>query len=72
MGLNIDEKDEELIMLINKLNLSFGIGVISLNSTEIAQSQILAASKTKELDLIIINDLCSKNPNFKDFLSKEA
>lgn len=72
VGLNIDEKDEELIMLINKLNLSFGIGVISLNSTEIAQSQILAASKTKELDLITMNDLCSKNPNFKDFLSTIA
>lgn len=69
VGLDIDEKDEELQMLIKKLNLSFGIGVISLNSSDIAQSQVLASSKEKELDLISINDLCFKNPNFNEFLS---
>lgn len=69
MGLDIDEKDEELQMLIKKLNLSFGVGVISLNSSDIAQSQVLASSKEKELDLITINDLCFKNPNFSEFLS---
>lgn len=69
MGLDIDEKDEELAILIKKLNLSFGIGVISLNSADIAQSQIIVSAKTKELDLVTTNDLCSKNPNFSDFLN---
>lgn len=69
VGLDIDEKDEELAILIKKLNLSFGIGVISLNSADIAQSQIIVSAKTKELDLVTTNDLCSKNPNFSDFLN---
>ncbi|WP_253908163.1 hypothetical protein [Campylobacter sp. RM16188] len=69
MALDVDESNNELIELITKLNLSFGIGVLSLNSEDLAQSNIIAPAQTRQLlDFNIINELCNKNPNFKDFL----
>lgn len=69
VALDVDESNNELIELITKLNLSFGIGVLSLNSEDLAQSNIIAPAKTRQLlDFNIINELCNKNPNFKDFL----
>ena len=55
---------------IMRLNTSFGIGVISLNSREPAQSKIIAQAKNNEkLDMVAANELCVKNRDFKEFLS---
>lgn len=69
VALDIDESDLDLIELVKKLNISFGIGVISLNSEDLNQSQVLANAKFNEnIDISIMNDLCIKNRNFKDFI----
>lgn len=61
--------DEELMELIGSLNSSFGIGVLSLDSENLAQSKILAQPKFRaNLDFNIINELCKKNPHFNKFL----
>ena len=64
------ENDNELLEAIIRLNTSFGIGVISLNSCEPAQSKIIAQAKNNEkLDMVAANELCVKNRDFKEFLS---
>ncbi|MDA3076307.1 HrgA protein [Campylobacter sp. JMF_04 NA10] len=69
VALNVDVTDEELMELIKKLNNSFGIGVISLNPSEIAQSEILARAKfNNTLDFSVVNDLSNKNIDFSKFL----
>ena len=69
VALDINESDEELMELIGSLNSSFGIGVLSLDSENLAQSRILAQPKFRaNLDFNIINELCKKNPHFNKFL----
>lgn len=69
VALDIDESDEELMELIGSLNSSFGIGVLGLDSENLAQSKILAQPKFRaNLDFNIINELCKKNPHFNEFL----
>lgn len=69
VALDINESDEELMELIGSLNSSFGIGVLGLDSENLAQSRILAQPKFRaNLDFNIINELCKKNPHFNKFL----
>ena len=69
VALDIDESDEELMELIGSLNSSFGIGILGLDSENLAQSKILAQPKFRaNLDFNIINELCKKNPHFNKFL----
>lgn len=69
VALDIYESDKELMELIGSLNSSFGIGVLSLDSENLAQSKILAQPKFRaNLDFNIINELCKKNPHFNKFL----
>ena len=69
VALDIDESDEELMELIGSLNSSFGIGVLGLDSENLAQSKILAQPKFRaNLDFNTINELCKKNPHFNKFL----
>ncbi len=69
VALNINESNDELMGLIAKSSLSFGIGVISLDSNNLAQSKILASAKFKEsLDLNILDELSSKNGDFEKFI----
>jgi len=69
VALDIDENDAALMDLIFRLNASFGIGVISLNSEDALANRILAKAKfRKELDLMAMNDLAQKNPDFSKFL----
>lgn len=64
------ENDDELLEAIMRLNTSFGIGVISLNSSEPAQSKIIAQARSNDkLDMVAANELCVKNRDFKEFLS---
>lgn len=61
VALDIDESDEELTMLMTKTALSFGIGVLSLDSENIDQSKIIAPAKFKELlDFSLIDELSQK------------
>lgn len=70
VALNIDEQDSELMELIAKSSLSFGIGVISLNSENISESKTLASAKFKEnLDLNVIDELLNNNLDFKEFIN---
>lgn len=69
VALDIDESDEELIELITKTALSFGIGVLSLDSENIDQSKIIAHAKFKEiLDFNLVDELSYKNEDFKKFI----
>lgn len=69
VALDIDESDEELTMLMTKTALSFGIGVLSLDSENMDQSKIIAPAKFKELlDFSLIDELSQKNKNFQNFI----
>ncbi|WQX36410.1 hypothetical protein KVK13_00475 [Helicobacter pylori] len=62
---NISEKDKENILdELRRLNQSFGIGVIKLES-EISNSKILLPAKEREIDIPTLNMLIEQSP--KDF-----
>lgn len=68
VALNI-QQDNQFTEALQKLSQSFGIGIIELNLENILQSKILSPAKFKEkMDYSVIEELASKNPNFKDFL----
>ena len=65
--LDIDESDE-FMDEIRRLNNAFGIGVIKLNSINIAESEIVFPAKVNELlDWDTINRLIEDNIDFKEF-----
>ena len=65
--LNIDESDE-FMDEIRRLNNAFGIGVIKLNSINIAESEIVLPAQINEsLDWDTINRLVEDNIDFKEF-----
>ncbi len=65
--LNIDESDE-FMDEIRRLNNAFGIGVIKLNSINIAESEIILPARINELlDWDTINRLVEDNIDFKEF-----
>lgn len=64
----LKEIDSEVLSELRRLNQSFGIGVIKLDSEDILNSKILLNAKEKELDIQTIDMLVEKNENFKDFI----
>ncbi|WRE26335.1 hypothetical protein KVD01_00700 [Helicobacter pylori] len=68
---NISEKDKEDILdELRRLNQSFGIGVIKLES-EISNSKILLPAKEREIDIPTLNMLVEQSPeNFKPFMEE--
>ncbi len=68
---NISEKDKEDILdELRRLNQSFGIGVIKLES-EISNSKILLPAKEREIDIPTLNMLIEQSPkDFKPFIEK--
>jgi len=60
---------EEAMEQLSRLNSSFGIGVIKLNLDDVHQSEIILPSRDSELDIGMINELSSINPDFKDFIT---
>ena len=65
--LDIDESDE-FMDEIRRLNNAFGIGVMKLNSINIAESEIVFPAKVNELlDWDTINRLIEDNIDFKEF-----
>ncbi|MFP6145528.1 HTH domain-containing protein [Helicobacter pylori] len=68
---NISEKDKEDILdELRRLNQSFGIGVIKLES-EISNSKILLPAKEREIDIPTLNMLIEQSPeDFKPFMER--
>lgn len=54
---------------LERLNNSFGIGVIQLDGNAL-QSRILFQAKRKEIDFNTLDTLCINNPNIGEFLEK--
>jgi hypothetical protein len=63
------EFSDSLIEEIERLNQSFGIGVIELNSNPY-QSKVLFQPKYKELDFKTIDKLCKINREFEKFIEQ--
>lgn len=59
--------DEERFEELERLNASFGIGLIRLD-TNITDCEILLRAKPKELDINTINKLIEENINFREFI----
>ncbi len=61
---------ENVLDELRRLNQSFGIGVIKLES-EISNSKILLPAKEREIDIPTLNMLIEQSPkNFKSFMEK--
>ena len=62
-------QDDEFLAELQRLTLSFRIGIIQLDPTDIDGSQILYPAHSREsLDWETINKLCEQNPDFDKFL----
>lgn len=59
---------EDALEQLSRLNGSFGIGVIRLNLEDVHQSEVLLPSRENDLDIAMINDLCSINRDFSKFV----
>jgi hypothetical protein len=60
---------QDLINELERLNNSFGIGFILLNSNPY-ESKVLCPAKKKELDFQTIDKLCTLNPNFRKVIEQ--
>lgn len=68
VALHIDD-DDRFIEALQKLSLSFGIGVIHLMADNILQSRIISPARYKDkMDYSVIDELARKNKNFAKFL----
>ncbi|MGL2706091.1 hypothetical protein ACQJ7L_07665, partial [Helicobacter pylori] len=64
------EIKDEVLGELRRLNQSFGIGVIKLES-EISNSKILLPAKEREIDIPTLNMLVEQSPeDFKPFMEK--
>ncbi len=62
--------DDEVLNELRRLNQSFGIGVIKLES-EVSDSKILLPAKEREIDIPTLNMLVEQSPeDFKPFMRK--
>lgn len=62
-------KDEGLLAELERLTVSFGIGIIHLKLTDIDNSEVLYPAREKNaLDWETINKLCDENPDFGKFI----
>ncbi len=65
-----DKYKDEVLDELKRLNQSFGIGVIKLES-EISNSKILLPAKEREIDIPTLNMLVKQSPkDFKPFMEK--
>lgn len=69
MVFGIEGKNKDKVLdELKRLNQSFGIGVIKLES-EISNSKILLPAKEKEIDILTLNMLIEQSPkDFKPFI----
>ncbi|GAA9970076.1 hypothetical protein VN0935_07460 [Helicobacter pylori] len=62
--------DDEVLGELRRLNQSFGIGVIKLES-EISNSKILLLAREREIDIPTLNKLVEQSPkDFKPFMEE--
>lgn len=61
--------DSDMLDEMERLNQSFGIGIIKLGALP-SQTRILFPAKKKELDFRTIDKLCSINSEFNEFIDK--
>jgi hypothetical protein len=65
----LQEDDEELLLELERLSQSFGIGIINLNIKDFNSGKVMFQAKPKEnLDWHTMNKLCHENPGYKDFI----
>ncbi|GAA8344509.1 COG2958 family protein [Helicobacter pylori] len=65
-----EEIEDKVLGELRRLNQSFGIGVIKLES-EISNSKILLPAKEREIDIPTLNMLIEQNPkNFEPFMKR--
>ncbi|GAA7498800.1 hypothetical protein ckin127_00020 [Helicobacter pylori] len=65
-----EEIEDKVLSELRRLNQSFGIGVIKLES-EISNSKILLPAKEREVDIPTLNMLVEQSPkDFKPFMEK--
>ncbi|HBJ77280.1 MAG TPA: hypothetical protein DDY68_05860 [Porphyromonadaceae bacterium] len=62
-------EDNDMLDEMERLNQSFGIGIIKLGVTQ-NRTRILFPAKKKELDFRTIDKLCGINPEFDKFIGK--
>lgn len=68
VALHMDD-DDRFIEALQKLSLSFSIGVIHLMADNILQSRIISPARYKDkMDYSVIDELARKNKNFAKFL----
>ncbi|MGL2649032.1 HTH domain-containing protein [Helicobacter pylori] len=66
----IEDEVDEVLSELRRLNQSFGIGVIKLES-EISNSKILLPAKEREIDIPTLNMLIKQSPkDFEPFMEK--
>ncbi|GAA8123210.1 hypothetical protein HpBT110_00260 [Helicobacter pylori] len=70
-GIKDEDKDKDKVLdELKRLNQSFGIGVIKLES-EISNSKILLPAKEREIDIPTLNMLVKQSPkDFEPFMEK--
>jgi hypothetical protein len=65
------ERDDDFISEIRRLSNSFGIGLISLDTANPDDSEILIPARQKDiLDIEMMNKISQINPDFKEFLMR--
>jgi len=65
----IPDDNEELMGELDRLSSSFGIGIIHLNLSDIAESKVIyPAQIKKQLDWETINKIATQNSDFNNFL----
>lgn len=67
VAFEIDDSNE-FLNEVEKLNRSFGIGLIHLNESRGSEIKFLSAKR--ELDFQTLNDLCEVNTDFKEFIKE--
>lgn len=69
VAFDIENEDPDLNEEIERLNQSFGVGILKLDIEDVDSSQvILPARKRNNLDLTTLNKLCA-NDHFKEFFA---
>jgi uncharacterized protein len=63
------QQDDNLLAELERLSMSFGIGLIELNLNDFYSSRAVFPAKPKQiLDWELMNKLCEQNSNFRSFI----
>lgn len=63
--------NDDLYSELERLSVSFGIGIIQLDLEDIDSSKVIFPARTKSnLDWELMNKLCDQNPDFENFIDR--